>query len=147
MSSPLRGALAAVLFAAFAAPALAEGDAVKGEKVFKKCMACHSVVEGAPSKVGPNLHGVVGRKTASLEGFKYSPAMVKMGEEGHIWTAEEIDRLVEAPMKTFPGIKMAFPGLKKPEERADVIAYLTTLGSAAAADAAAPAPAAPAPAP
>ncbi|MFT4150362.1 MAG: cytochrome c family protein [Paracoccaceae bacterium] len=152
MSSPLRGALAAALTVTLALPAFADGDAAKGQVVFKKCLACHSVEPGAPSKVGPNLHDVVGRKSGTFEGFKYSPAMLKMGEEGHVWTPEEIDKLIEAPMKNFPGIKMAFPGLKKPEERADVIAYLISLhpdGAAAggAAPAAAPAADTEAPAP
>jgi cytochrome c len=139
MSNPSRGALAATLILSLALPALADGDPENGKKVFRKCLACHSVDAGAPSKVGPNLNDVVGRKSAAVEGFKYSPAMVKMGEEGHVWTPEEIDKLLEAPTKAFPGIKMTFAGLKKPQERADVIAYLVSLHPEAAQTGAAPA--------
>lgn len=145
MSHFLRGTLAAGLIAAFTLPAFAEGDAAKGEKVFKKCLACHAIKEGAPNKVGPNLRDVIGRKTGSVEGFAYSDVMKKMGEEGHIWTGEEVDKFVENPKAFANGTKMAFAGLKKPEERADLVAYLTSLNpdgaasAAPAADAAAPA--------
>lgn len=139
MPNPLRGALAAAATALLALPALAQGDAVNGEKVFKKCLACHSVEPGAPSKIGPNLHDVVGRTTGTYEGFKYSEVMLKMGQEGHVWTPEELDRFVEKPKEVAPGTKMTFAGLKKPEERADLIAYLVSLhpeGAAAATEAA-----------
>lgn len=135
MSSPLYGPAVAALILTLAAPALADGDPVKGEAVFKKCMACHSVDPAASPRVGPNLHDVVGRKSGSYEGFKYSPAMLKMGEDGHIWTPEEIDKLLQGPQKSFPGIKMAFAGLPQAQDRADVIAYLVSLhpeGAAAA---------------
>lgn len=138
MSLFLRGVFAAGLIAAFTLPAVAEGDAAKGEKVFKKCLACHAIKEGAPNKVGPNLRDVIGRKTASVEGFVYSDVMKKMGEEGHIWTGEEVDKFIENPKAFAAGTKMAFAGLKKPEERADLVAYLTSLnpeGAAAAAEA------------
>lgn len=134
MSSYLRGACAVALFAAFAAPALAEGDPVKGERVFKKCAACHSVEAGGPSKAGPNLHDVIGRKTGEFDGFKFSDVMIKAGEDGHVWTPEEIEHFVENPKKMFPGTKMAFVGLKKPEERADVVAYLVSLNPGGAAE-------------
>lgn len=127
MSSPIRSALAAALILT-AAPALAEGDPAKGEKVFKKCMACHAVEADAPKKVGPNLHLIVNRPTAIVEGFAYSDAMKALGAEGHVWTPEELDKFLESPKTLVPGTKMTFAGLKKPEERADVIAYLTSLG-------------------
>jgi cytochrome c len=120
--------LALAVAAAFAAPAAAQdGDPVAGEKVFKKCAACHSVELDGPNKVGPNLHGVVGRTTGTLEGFKFSDAMVKAGEEGHVWTPEELDIYLANPKKAMPGNKMTFAGLKKPEERADVVAYLISV--------------------
>lgn len=140
---------ASLMAAAFAAPALAQeaGDPVAGEKVFKKCAACHSVDPTGGSKVGPNLHDVVGRQTASLEGFNYSDAMKKLGAEGHIWTPEELNKYLENPKGMVPGTKMTFIGLKKPEERVNVIAYLVSLNPAGAAGGSAPAaPAAEAPA-
>jgi cytochrome c len=144
-----RPALAAALAATvFAAPAFAqEGDPVAGEKAFKKCAACHSIEPGAGSKIGPNLHDVVGRTTGTLPDFKYSDAMAKAGADGHVWTVEEIAIFLENPKKAMPGTKMTFVGLKKPEERANVIAYLVSLNpaGAGAAPAAAPADAAPAP--
>lgn len=139
MSSLLRGPLTAALFSLAALPALAEGDAAKGEKVFKKCAACHSVQEGAPSKAGPNLHGVIGRISGTLEGFTYSEAMTKAGAEGHVWTPEEVLKFVENPKQVIPGTKMTFVGLKKPEERAEVLAFLQANSPAAAATGEAPA--------
>lgn len=119
--------LAAALAALSALPARADGDPSKGEKVFKKCAACHSTEAGGPSKAGPNLHDVVGRTSGTLEGFTYSDAMKKLGEEGHVWTPEEIQKFVENPKQMVPGTKMTFIGLKKPEERADLVAYLQSL--------------------
>ncbi len=138
MSSSLRGAFAATLIVVFGLPALADGDPAQGEKVFKKCLACHSVAVGAPSKVGPNLHDVAGRKTGTFEGFKFSKVMIGMGEEGHVWTPEELDKFLENPKSVAPGTKMTFAGLKKAEERADVIAYLISLHPEGAAAQAAP---------
>lgn len=131
MTGFARGALAASLIA-LAAPALADGDIAKGEKVFKKCLACHSVEAGAKAKVGPNLHDVVGRQTGTAPDFKYSDPMAALGAEGHIWTAEELDKFLTDPKGMVPGTKMSFAGLKKPEERADVIAYLVSLNPAGA---------------
>lgn len=119
--------LAVLPLALVAGGALAqEGDAAKGEKVFKKCAVCHTVDPAKPSGQGPNLHGVVGRTTGTLEGFKYSEALTKAGEEGHVWTPEELDKYIENPKAALPGNKMLFAGIKKPEDRADVIAYLET---------------------
>lgn len=142
--------LATLTAAVFAAPALAQdaGDTAAGEKVFKKCAACHSVDPTGGSKVGPNLHDVVGRQTATLEGFNYSDAMKKLGAEGHVWTPEELNKFLENPKAMVPGTKMTFIGLKKPEERTNVIAYLVSLNPAGAAGGGEPAaaPAAEAPA-
>ncbi len=109
-----------------ALPALAEGDAAKGEKVFRKCMACHAVGEDAKNKVGPELNGIVGRVTATAPDFSYSDAMAAKGAEGHVWTVEELDAYLADPKGFIPGNKMAFAGLRKDSERADVIAYLAT---------------------
>jgi cytochrome c len=107
----------------FAGMALAEGDAANGEKVFKRCAACH-VANAPTSRVGPSLQGVFGRTAGTIEGFKYSESMIQHGKDGLVWNAETIGEYIENPKEFIPKNKMAFPGLKKPEERADVIAYL-----------------------
>jgi cytochrome c len=123
-----RSLLAAVPIAGLAAAALAqEGNVANGEKVFRKCAACHTITPDGKSKIGPDLYGVIGRKTGTLEGFKYSEVLVKAGEEGHVWTVEELSLYLENPKAMFPGNKMTFIGLKKPEERADVIAYIESV--------------------
>jgi len=137
MGMTLHRLLAVAFAVALAAPASAQdGDPLAGEKVFKKCAACHAVEIDAKSKVGPNLHGVVGRTTGTVPDFKYSDAMAQAGADGHVWTPEEIALFVENPKKAMPGTKMTFAGLKKPEERADVVAYLVSLSPAGAAEAA-----------
>ena len=107
---------------AVAGSALAQ-DAANGEKIFKKCAACH-VVNEAKNKVGPSLHGVFGRTAGTVEGFKYSESMIQHGKDGLVWSSETISEYLADPKGFIPKNKMAFPGLKKPEERADVIAYL-----------------------
>jgi cytochrome c len=111
-----------LLSLAIAGSALAQ-DAANGEKVFKKCAACH-VANEAKNKVGPTLHGVFGRTAGTVEGFKYSEAMTEKGHGGLVWSAETIDAYIADPKGYIPKNKMAYPGLKKPEDRADVIAYL-----------------------
>ncbi|MFD1695348.1 c-type cytochrome [Roseibium aestuarii] len=117
-------AAAAVIGLALTASAHADGDAAKGEKVFKKCAACHAVGEGAKNKVGPVLNGVIGRHAAAIEDFKYSKAMVDKGAEGLVWDEATLATYLEKPKDLVPGTKMAFAGLKKEDEREDVIAYL-----------------------
>ncbi len=102
------------------------GDAAKGEKVFKKCKACHDVGPEAKNKVGPNLTGVVGRHIAIEEGFSYSDAMTALGEKDGTWTPEELSAFLTKPRDFVKGTKMSFVGLSKDEDRADVIAYLAT---------------------
>lgn len=114
-------ALAALI--AFSAPAFAEGDVESGEKVFKKCKACHMVGEGAKSRVGPALNDIFGM-VAGTQDFKYSKALVAKGEEGLVWTEETVGEYLEKPRAYIKGTKMSFAGLKKEEDREDVIAYL-----------------------
>ncbi|WP_036177508.1 c-type cytochrome [Palleronia rufa] len=104
------------------------GDPAAGEKVFRKCMACHAVGEGAKTKVGPVLNGVVGRDVAANADFAYSEAMVEWGADKQ-WTPEVLSTYLENPRGTVKGTKMAFAGLRKEDERQDVIAYLATFGS------------------
>jgi cytochrome c len=116
---------AAAVFAAAAAPAAAQmpkGDAAAGAKVFNQCRACHVTTKGV-NRVGPSLHAVVGRKSGTVEKFKYSKANL---ESKVTWDEATLFKYLEAPMKFMPGTKMAFAGLKKPEDRANVIAYLKT---------------------
>jgi cytochrome c len=112
--------LAALLPLALAAPARAEGDPAKGEKVFARCKTCHEVAK-EQNKVGPHLVGVMGRKAGSVEGFKYSDAMKN---SGIVWDEAALAQYLKDPKGSMPGNKMAFPGLKKDDELADVIAYL-----------------------
>lgn len=104
--------------AALAQPAA--GDAAKGEQVFKRCQACH-VINQPTNRVGPHLVGIIGRKSGSVEGFKYSDANKNSGAT---WDEATLDTYLTDPKAFMPGNKMAFPGLKKPEERADIIAFL-----------------------
>ncbi|MCB1461979.1 MAG: cytochrome c family protein [Nitratireductor sp.] len=123
----LHGKIAATVLAVMiAGPAFAEGDIAKGEKVFKKCAACHMVGDDAKIKVGPVLNGVFGRAAGSDEEYakKYSKDMVKAGEDGLVWTPEMMSTYLEKPKDMIKKTKMAFAGLKKDDERADVIAYL-----------------------
>ncbi len=106
--------------------AFAEGDAAAGEKVFRKCMACHAVGPDAKNKVGPQLNGVVGREIASVDGFGYSDALKALAEGGTVWTEEEMAKFLEKPRDYAKGTKMSFAGLRKEDERADVIAYLAS---------------------
>jgi cytochrome c len=99
------------------------GDAKNGEVVFKQCATCHSAKEGE-NRVGPYLHGVVGRHSGEIAGYSYSAANKN---SGLVWTADQLYTYLEAPQKIVPGTKMSFAGLKKPQDRADVIAYLKTI--------------------
>jgi cytochrome c len=95
--------------------------AISGEDSFKKCVACHKVEKGAPSGVGPNLHGIVGKAVASVEGFNYSAAMKA---KGGVWDAATLDAYLENPRKAVTGTKMAFAGISNAEERKALIDYL-----------------------
>ncbi|KAB2956154.1 MAG: cytochrome c family protein [Rhizobiaceae bacterium] len=124
----MKAAASLAMFAAvavLASPAFADGDAAKGKKVFNKCTSCHDAVE-AKDKVGPNLVGVVGRTAGTLESFasKYSQAMKDAGAAGLVWDEANIAEYLKDPKGKIPGNKMAFAGLKKDDEIADVIAYL-----------------------
>ncbi len=122
----IAAAMAVLAVTGFAGSALAQGDAEAGEKVFRKCKACHAVGDGAKNKVGPMLNGIVDDEIASVEDFKYSKAFLAKKEEGLVWTEEALDTYLTKPKKIIPGTKMTFAGFKKEADRANVIAYLMT---------------------
>ena len=97
------------------------GDAVSGEKIFKKCAACHSIVKGGKNKIGPALYNVVGRQVGVVGDYKYSKALINYKKE---WTFEELNGYLIKPAKWIKGTKMAFAGLRKEKDRASVIKYL-----------------------
>jgi cytochrome c len=117
--------LLALLALPAAAHAQAAGDAAKGEKVFAKCKACH-VVDAETNRVGPHLKGVIGRNVASVANYKYSEAMLEFAKANPQWTDELFLKYIENPKAMIPKTKMVFPGLKKEDERADLLAYLKT---------------------
>ena len=100
---------------------MALGDLATGEKVFKKCAACHSIVKGGKNNIGPALYNVVGRKVGAVTDYKYSKALTEYGKE---WTFEELNGYLIKPAKWIKGTKMAFAGLRKEKDRASVIKYL-----------------------
>jgi cytochrome c2 len=114
-------AAAAVVAGLAVAPALADGDAKKGEKVFRKCKTCHEISE-TKNKIGPNLVGIIGRAAGSVEGFAYSDAMKN---SGITWNAETIAAYVADPKGYLPGNKMVFVGIKKTGDVEDLLAFLT----------------------
>lgn len=103
--------------------AQAEGDPAKGKRVFNKCKACHELKK-EKNKIGSHLVGIVGRKAASVEGFKYSEALKKAGEEGLVWTEENLAKWLANPKEFIPGNRMAFAGLRKEQDIENLIAYL-----------------------
>ena len=106
--------------------AQADGDPAAGEKVFAQCKACHNIGEGATNKIGPELNGVIGRKAGTIDTFKgYGESLKKMGADGLVWDAEQLAKYVHNPREFNPGTKMSFVGLKKDEDVANVIAYLS----------------------
>jgi cytochrome c len=100
---------------------MAMGDLAAGEKVFKKCAACHSINKGGKNNIGPALYNVVGRQVGSVSDYKYSKALSGYGKE---WTFEELNGYLIRPAKWIKGTKMAFAGLRKEKDRASVIMYL-----------------------
>jgi cytochrome c len=118
-------AAAGLMLATEAAQAAQAGNAKDGAQVFMdNCGVCHTAEKGAPNKIGPNLFGVVGRKSAVAPGYMYSPAMMKAALT---WDVPTLQVYLMGPQKKVPGTKMGFPGFSDPMDEADVIAYLVTL--------------------
>lgn len=102
------------------------GDATRGAATVGKCKACHTFDKGGKNMIGPNLFGIFGNHITHLDGFAYSAAFLeKKGKV--VWNEENLAHFLESPKGFVPGTKMAFPGLKNPQDRADVLAYLKTL--------------------
>jgi cytochrome c2 len=110
----------------WSASAHAAGDAAKGETLFKQCKVCHAIGPGAKAGIGPEQNNLVGSKAGSRAGYNYSPAMKEAGEKGLVWDEANLNKFIENPKAVVPGTKMVFPGVKNPQDREDIIAYLKT---------------------
>lgn len=124
--SLLKSTFAGVVALALGANVAAAQNAENGEQVFKKCRACHQVGEGAKNGVGPVLNGLLGRKSGTVPEFNYSEANKEAGVKGLVWSEEELNKYLEAPLTYMPKNKMAFAGLKDEADRKDIVAYLKT---------------------
>ena len=108
---------------------LPKADVAAGEAVFAKCKSCHTIDNGGPNGTGPNQWGIVGRKPGSHPGFAYSAAMTDYGSKNPVWDFERLSVFITNPAKDVPGTKMGFVGLKKSEDRINLLAYLHTKGA------------------
>ena len=107
--------------------AIAAGDLVAGEKIFKKCSGCHKVGEKAKNSVGPQLNEFFGQEIGESDGYKYSKGLLAKKAEGQIWDIEALDAFLTKPKDFIAKTKMTFAGLKKEDDRANVIAYLASI--------------------
>jgi cytochrome c len=118
-------AIALALLAAVPVPRGAWAqDAAAGQRVFGQCRACHSIEAGGRNGVGPNLHGIIGRRAAAIEGFRYSPAMRARAEAGLTWDEATLRAYITNPRQAVPGNSMTYVGLRNPQQLEDLIAYL-----------------------
>lgn len=116
-----------LLFLVSLEPALADGHAEEGARLFRRCASCHEVGPDARNKVGPHLNEIMGRTAASLEGFRFSRALTAMGEDGLVWDEELMDAFLTRPSDFVPGTRMSFSGVRKESDRHELIAFLMTL--------------------
>ena len=107
--------------------AFAEGDPTAGQRVFNKCKSCHQIGEDAQNRVGPQLNQIIGRQPRTLEDFRYSDDMIALGESGEIWNEDTLTQFLTKPRDFVAGTTMSFPGLRRPEDIENLLAYLTSL--------------------
>ncbi|MHA3980670.1 c-type cytochrome [Halovulum sp. GXIMD14794] len=119
-----RFAALAICLAPLPASADLIGDAKRGGDLFAQCKSCHQIGDGAQNRVGPHLNGIFGRPAGAVDGFTYSKAMQRAGADGVIWTLETLDAFIEAPKSVVSRTRMSYAGLKDPDDRADLLAYL-----------------------
>lgn len=105
------------------------GNAERGAKIFKRCMSCHSVGQNARNGVGPHLNELFGRPAATVEGFKYSNALIQAGNDGIVWTNDQLHAYLADPKEALPGTRMNFRGIAKEIDRIDLLAYLRTFSA------------------
>jgi cytochrome c len=117
----MRAAVLIVAVSLVSTAAFAAGDPTLGKRQFAPCMACHTVDAGGPNKVGPNLHGIIGRTAGTKSDYTYSAAMKKAG---FVWDEAKINQYITKPQTLVPGNKMAFIGVPNEDTRANIIAYL-----------------------
>ena len=115
-----RNALMMIAIAGMFASGVAQADAKRGEKLFDECRACHATEAGV-NGVGPDLHGVIGRKAAALDNFRYSPALKK---SGITWSRQTLDAYVLDPQKAVPANRMPYGGMPEAKDRADLLDYV-----------------------
>lgn len=127
------GGLAAAVWIALATGAVARDPLIeRGQKVYRKCQACHQIGLEARHQVGPLLNNIYGRRAGTLEGYTYSDAMVRAGQDGLVWTQDRLSDYLERPRKAVPGTKMNFAGLKDPDDRLALVAFIRQFSPGAA---------------
>lgn len=126
-AAPAGGQTAAAPAPVDIAAVMAQADVARGQAAFRPCAACHTVEKGGANRVGPNLWNTVGESKAHIQGFNYSAALRQRQSAGERWDYEQLYRFLENPRGYMPGTTMAFPGIRRSGERADVIAYLRSL--------------------
>ena len=132
MRRPASAALLILVTSVTALPSTAiaadSGDPVRGERVFQRCYACHSVEPDEGNFQGPNLYKILGRPAAAIPGFEYSQAMKQKAAEGLVWDAATLDAYIADPNAVVPGTLMSIPPVRNAQDRSDLIAYLARSG-------------------